>query len=441
MSTSILVKRMDLLKETYFQETQSEDCLISFSSLEYEKFQEHYLKAKKSDTNFKIINVESLKSDIPGFYWDNGFNLKHSKSKKSVFYKGARTGLFKITCTEKDTTYIILFCCFLYGTKIETVNLLCGSKYALSHLMNIEAVQVKKARKPPIGIYHGEVDQMNNLIYVKRVMRKNTKTIHHNTKAHIEKDLQYFFEHIERNIKNGEKGTRKILIAGVQGTGKSGCLDLLAVDNKDKYSILFAKNLKELVRHLQLCSQYKVPCISILDDCENYFGDNNSELLNFLSGNLEPINTAGSYTIFTTNHPERLSDRIKHRPERIDEIFILSFLNEEDALAVTEQYFSLFLPEGFDYETLRGVFTGFTGAEVMKYAQDTKKVADFKYGNFEKINRAFIEQVIRSQQSKYSKLAGIDVRQTNMSKSGNPLVNSPVGFNSSFLDLNDMDEF
>lgn len=440
MSTSIIAKRQSLLKDEYKEIAGDSNSIVAFTSMEYGTIQK--LIADTKTDSFKVISVEELKSDIASFYWDSGFKIQNELNKKPFSYEGARTGLFKITCTEKNESYVFLFACFLYGAKLETVNLLCGSQYLLTKIMNINSKMKYKAQKPPIGIHFATIPQGSDvLIYSVKPENKNQKTIHHKVRNEIEKDLDYFFKNIDRSVKNGEKGTRKILIGGVQGTGKSGFIENLTISKKDKYSILFAKDLSELVKHLQLCSKYKIPTIAILEDCENYLDDRSSQLLNILSGSLEPINVKGSYIIMTTNFPEKLSDRIKNRPERIDDIYILSSLEEDDALLVTKQYFSTFLPENFDYETLKGIFTGYTGAEVMKFAQDVKKYADYKFGSFDKINRKVVEFVINLQKNKYQRLAGINTGKTQLAQANKETYGSGVGFNrNEVYDYSEIDD-
>ena len=69
---------------------------------------------------------------------------------------------------------------------------------------------------------------------------------------------------------------------------------------------------------------HNVPTVVILEDAESTLSDGNStqsSVLNFLDGVDQPSNKNGAYILMTTNHPERIEDRVLRRPGRIDRIF------------------------------------------------------------------------------------------------------------------------
>lgn len=408
------------LREAFAKHNQRKDeyAPVFFTEFNYMLYQDALFEAKRNriKSKFHITNIEYIPSNIPYFSWPPTKFLKFSQ--KVVGY-GNKTGMFKITCVEKGKEFIAIHCCFLTGFKNDSVHLVCCTDEVFKKLSEINSKALKKASKPPIGIYQAYVTQSGTLKYSKFKKNLSTKATYHKVKEKIVQDISHFYKNLKNSIENGEKGTRKVLLAGEQGTGKSSIIqEIIQREQFKNFSIVICDKIDALARHCINLAKYNIPSIAILEDCETFFSKHQekSELLNFLSGPAEPKNTGGTYMFFTTNHPDMLSDRIKHRPERIDEIFLVSTLDENDALLVTEMYFGQFLPKEFNWETLRGLFTGSTGAEIMKHAQDVKREADFRLGGFTKVNKNFIKKVIDLTMNKYKKLEEINTSKTNLSK-------------------------
>jgi ATP-dependent 26S proteasome regulatory subunit len=53
-------------------------------------------------------------------------------------------------------------------------------------------------------------------------------------------------------------------------------------------------------------------------------------LLNVLDGSESPSNKHGTIMIATTNHPEKIDDRVMKRPGRLDRVFIIPEMEHED---------------------------------------------------------------------------------------------------------------
>lgn len=413
----------DLVKKEY-EKVSNDKFDIFYTNWSYSFF--HKLMNRKPKKNkLQLVDIKEIESDIPKLLFDSNKSIgeestKKSKKKNENKNKNVydRTGLYNFVFELNGVKEHIVYCCFLNSIN-EQMYVFASTHKTLENIKDILKDEKRKQNKPQLGIFTGNVDDHGVLHYIKFEEQMSKKIIHHHVKKDIVDDIAHFYNNIEQTIKNKEKGTRKILIAGNQGTGKSSFINELLLSYKNTHSILFCTDLKQLVKHQELCSKYDVPCISVLEDCEGFLDDRSSNLLNYLSGSLEYTNKKGAYTIMTTNYPEALSDRIKHRPERIDDVFILSNLNAADAIIVAKMYFSQFLPEGFDYNTLKGIFDGATGAEIMKYAQDVKKHANFQLGGFDKIDASFIKKVMDEQKNKYQKLSKINTGKTGLAKAGN----------------------
>lgn len=416
-----------LVREAFETHSNNEGYgIVYFTEFNYMFYQDAFLEAKKNrvKTKFHVTNIEYLPSDIPYFSWPPTKFIKARTTNKTTSY-GNKTGLFKITFKEKGKEYIAIQCCYLSGYKNDVICLVCCTDDIYRKLLDINKKAQKKAAKPPMGVNVAWVDNMGNLKYKKYDKGLSNKMTYHKVKQKINDDISHFYKNLESSIKNGEKGTRKVLLAGPQGTGKSSIIQEIIQNERflKTHSIIIATTIEAMSKHCSNLTRYSLPSIVILEDCETQFGQRQegTAVLNFLSGPTEPKNAGGTYMFFTTNHPDQLSDRIKHRPERIDEIFIVDALDEADALEVTKMYFGQFLPKKFDWESLRGLFKNYTGAEIMKVAQDVKKEADYRLHDFSKVTKKFIEKVITETMNKYKKLEQVNTNKTNLSKKSGAL--------------------
>jgi len=446
----LLAELHELMHDYYKHVSGKKDAMIfTKPPLSFSFFNDELKTKRKS--SFFIKSINSIDFNIQDFVYANtedtdikkesrirqtgkNINLKPSKKEKKIKLNIVeKTGVQHIIFSEKNIEHHIIYLSFLTGERLDIHNFVCCSLDVYEKILTIKNKNKSRQSIPKMGIYTGSVDQAGNLKYIPFEHQILEKPIIHNIKTEILKDIEYFYETVPILIKEGEKGTRKILIAGIQGTGKSSLINEIVLKYKNSHCILIATQLDVLAKHQQLCGKYNIPCLSVLEDCENFFDDNNSNILNFLSGALEPLNSKGSYTIFTTNHPDRISDRIKYRPERIDDVFILSTLNKNDSHEVFYFYFSKFLTKDFDYNSIKDLFDGYTGAEIMKLASDVKKEAAYEYkGDYSRVDKNYIFKIFSKNNEKYKKLKLIDTGKIKTNTNST----ERIGFNiaSNFLE-------
>ncbi|RMG84639.1 MAG: ATP-binding protein [Chloroflexi bacterium] len=159
-------------------------------------------------------------------------------------------------------------------------------------------------------------------------------------KRDILDDIEAFFEegvHIYRQLKLAP--FRKLLLAGVPGTGKTMLCAALAkialnkgrivvyVSGSDRDGATFEK----IQRAFQAVAAARYPTLLIVEELDAYLrGDDKARILNVLDGVESPNNPQGSLLLATTNYPEAIDERIAKRPGRLDRIFIVPTIQDDE---------------------------------------------------------------------------------------------------------------
>lgn len=141
---------------------------------------------------------------------------------------------------------------------------------------------------------------------------------------------------------------RKLLLAGVPGTGKTMLCAALAkralaqrrivvyVSGSDREGASFEK----IQRAFQAVAAARFPTLLVVEELDAYLrGDDKARILNVLDGIESPNNPQGSLLLATTNYPEAIDERIVKRPGRLDRIFIIPTIqDEQQAQAMLQHY-------------------------------------------------------------------------------------------------------
>ncbi len=129
------------------------------------------------------------------------------------------------------------------------------------------------------------------------------------------------------------KPFRKLLLAGVPGTGKTMLCSALAkwaldrdivviyVSSADYSGAAFWK----IENALAIASDSKRPTLILLEELDAYLRDEDDKalVLNVLDGAEARENDAGTLLVATTNYPEAIDERVLKRPGRLDRVFII----------------------------------------------------------------------------------------------------------------------
>ncbi|MGB1286728.1 MAG: AAA family ATPase, partial [Aggregatilineales bacterium] len=135
------------------------------------------------------------------------------------------------------------------------------------------------------------------------------------------------------------KPFRKLLFAGVPGTGKTMLCSAIArraLDNGHFVIYVSGSNMHgsefwKIHQALDIAARADTPTIVLVEELDAYLNsDSKAQMLNVLDGSETPINAHGTLLIATTNHPERIDNRVMKRPGRLDRIFIIPELQSRD---------------------------------------------------------------------------------------------------------------
>lgn len=161
-----------------------------------------------------------------------------------------------------------------------------------------------------------------------------------NLKSAIMDDIEAFFnEGVDIYHQLKLTPFRKLLMAGVPGTGKTMLCAALAkhalnerrivvyVSGSDRDGATFEK----MQRAFQAVASADLPTLLIVEEIDAYLrGDDKARILNVLDGIESPNNSKGTLMIATTNYPEAIDDRVFKRPGRLDRIFVVPPIIDED---------------------------------------------------------------------------------------------------------------
>jgi hypothetical protein len=141
---------------------------------------------------------------------------------------------------------------------------------------------------------------------------------------------------------------RKLLFAGVPGTGKSMLCNALAkwIIEKEYQAIYISSadsdgsSFWKIQRALYVAADSNKPTLIILEELDAYLSnDEKALILNVLDGSESFENEAGTLLISTTNYPEAIDERVMKRPGRLDRIFIIPETRTvEDAGLMLKKY-------------------------------------------------------------------------------------------------------
>lgn len=369
------------------KEVEESQLLITLTN-EYELnlFYDLMNKSKKSKSKkFRISAITSIKStDIVDYAFslatrDQDYNGKKLKNRE--LFLGDRMGTYRIDFSDGSFMFFSKWMVGEGKTKcLEGVYI--TSKDTWLNFFNILSEEKKRITRPKKGIFRIRVGGGGELDYEKVSELKETPVIHPSTSI-LREDMEFFYGNVPMFTKFNQPGTRKVMLIGPPGTGKSSISMRFASKLSKEKCVVFSTDLAAVAHHLERCAKYKMSTYVILEDAESTLRDANSSILNFLDGIDQPINKKGAYIVMTTNHPDRIEPRILKRPGRVDKIIHFGTLKGMDALLCADIYFEDIL---FDKETskeernevrkelLKVVHNnekGMTGAEIKQLSEAT----------------------------------------------------------------------
>ncbi len=136
---------------------------------------------------------------------------------------------------------------------------------------------------------------------------------------------------------------RKVLLIGPPGTGKTTLLKAEGAFHAKQGGLVYyvgapsrnSSAWQQLTSALQMAAESQLPALILVEDFE-LFVSNAPELqmvLNTLDGVATPDNPAGTLLLATSNDPEKIDERIRDRPGRIDALIEIGLV-EDTELAI-----------------------------------------------------------------------------------------------------------
>ncbi|GEM_PF-235804 len=196
-------------------------------------------------------------------------------------------------------------------------------------------------------------------------------------KSDIVEDVESFFKKgVDVYKRLNLKPFRKLLLAGVPGTGKTMLCNALAkwalekeyvviyVSSADRTGATFGK----IQQALNVAADSDTPTLILLEELDAYLHAKEKALvLNVLDGSESFVNEKGTLLIATTNYPESIDERVLKRPGRLDRIFIIPETREkQEAERMLRRYLGDMWKD--EHRTVAAKLVGYPGAFIREVA-------------------------------------------------------------------------
>ncbi len=157
-------------------------------------------------------------------------------------------------------------------------------------------------------------------------------------KTEIQEDVASFFtKGIDIYKRLNLKPFRKLLLAGVPGTGKTMiCSAIAKWATEQDYVVIYVSSaykgqndpygstFTKIQHALNVAASSDYPALILLEELDAYLHEEEKAVvLNVLDGSESTINDKGTLLVATTNYPEAIDERVLKRPGRLDRIFII----------------------------------------------------------------------------------------------------------------------
>lgn len=306
----------------------------------------------------------------------------------------------------------------------QTVEVMVVAAYFANQAYDCYVVTLAAVPEAFIPVWHGFASECNRLAYALEPTQRvviiggNAQSfvptvdwdeivLPSKLKEDILDDVRSFFSKgIDIYRRLNLKPFRKLLLAGVPGTGKTMICSALAkwaLDHNylviyvssalkkqgDAYGSTFGK-----IEHALSVAAYSAhPALILLEELDAYLHPEEKALvLNVLDGNESSINDKGTLLVATTNYPEAIDERVLKRPGRLDRIFIIPETKvQADAEQMLRRYLGAMWHD--DHRALVPALVGYPGAfirEVAVCALTQVAYDDLTELSYELLERSFV---------------------------------------------------
>ncbi len=336
-----------VLRKKFFDETKEANSAfavamlnfdINLSSIKNDTYKSKNLKENPETKNFKPLTLEPIKDDIlPNLVLNHTYD-----NQKNTLNFTSQSGIFKLTFTNGA---VLFFAQRLVGMgrnqSIESYAV--AYKDTLNKYYQYLNKQAKINSRPKVGLFKigivkGPFGEKLNYEPIKQKDFKKNIVFHQNSGL-VADDVSQFFGNIDYYTRFSQPGSRRLLLVGEPGGGKTSAAMLLAQEYSKSMCVVVASDLKSVMMHTYNISKAKMPTLVILEDAESTMPWHNSGVLNFLDGINQPKTEKGCYMILTTNFPKAIEPRILKRPGRIDKVIKFGALDELNSIMCVKHYF------------------------------------------------------------------------------------------------------
>jgi hypothetical protein len=201
-------------------------------------------------------------------------------------------------------------------------------------------------------------------------------------KVDLLEDVRSFFtKGIDIYKRLNLKPFRKLLLAGVPGTGKTMICSALAKWALEQgYVVIYVSSayksphenygstFTKIQQALSVAASSQYPALILLEELDAYLHpEEKAVVLNVLDGSESTINDKGTLLISTTNYPEAIDERVLKRPGRLDRIFIIPETRvKSDAEQMLRQYLGAVWRE--EHRSVAAELVGYPGAFIREVA-------------------------------------------------------------------------
>lgn len=253
----------------------------------------------------------------------------------------SRSGAVEFHFSDGETHFdVLLVAAWVYDADMHNT-LLTVASVPSQHITQWLAFEKECQR-----IYHSAIPYRGKVYIVGGIDTSFDATVHWEDiylppvlKSEILKDIDAFFQKgVNIYQRLNIKPFRKILFAGVPGTGKTMLCSAIAgwaqerdyfvvyVSGSNQYGAKFWK----IHEALEMAASSDAPTIVLVEELDAYLEEESkAQMLNVLDGSESPNNKHGTILIATTNHPEKIDDRVMKRPGRLDRVFIIPEMESE----------------------------------------------------------------------------------------------------------------
>jgi hypothetical protein len=261
-----------------------------------------------------------------------------SRGKKMVLTSSA--GAYVYTFTEGDETFEVIYGCAYFSDDVQDLTAIALvpegrlDTWAAFEFVCARAVRPRIRRRRDVYIIGGNDAFFDPTVDWDDVILSET------LKTKLLDDMEAFFSkgvEIYRQLKLPP--FRKLLLAGVPGTGKTMlCAAMAKIAIKHGRVVVYVSgadrdgaSFEKIQRALQAVTAARYPVLLIVEELDAYLqGDDKARVLNVLDGIESPNNPKGALLLATTNYPEAIDERIAKRPGRLDRIFIIPPIHDEE---------------------------------------------------------------------------------------------------------------